>query len=114
MTESMVEKVARVFCDLDGGPPFDERPDDKKARRKTGFPYVSRDEARDAAVVLLLTVAHAGFVIRPRVPTLEMLLAGQTKIRTREGPSMLGPHEYASREEMAEAWEAMIDAWGDK
>ncbi len=59
MTESMVEKVARVFCDLDGGPPFDERPEDKKARRKTGFQYASRDEARDAARIII-TVLEVG------------------------------------------------------
>ena len=42
-------------------------------------------------------------------PTFEMLCAGQSCIYIERNENLTGPHVYASREELLEAWEVMID-----
>ena len=44
-----------------------------------------------------------------REPTLEMLCKGQGEIYIERNENELGPHTYASREELLDAWQAMID-----
>lgn len=67
-------------------------------------------EAQAAITAHTQALTEAGYVIAPREPTLEMLCAGQSEIRIEDSPNTAGPHTYASREEVAEAWRAMIEA----
>lgn len=98
----MIERLASQLCGELGPVSYAELPESASylQRKSTLNPILDRQEARTIIEDLLRTL---------RVPTMDMIEAGQETNNLLENPDPPNAFKFLSRDEMTEAWQAMID-----